>query len=355
MAHRVEEPGDVGVEDEVHAPPGDPGRQCVQRIVLAASRPKAVAEPQEVLLPDRIQHLDHRALNDLVLQRPVGAAVNTVLERREPGLEVLAVFPPRHPVHPRCRVFLQPAIGCPQEVDVDVVEEYCEPLPFLLFGPLPYTVQPGGHACPSQCSARAVLDHAPLGPRPWLHRLRGRSPVLVRQLPSYYGEARLLLSVHHRLRPSGLPDAGRRARGATVRKEISRFPREELRYMLGSSTTQGRSATRLTCRAVLPSAHATASAPWTFELSRLNTQTAPSPVNASPRPSRAVAHDSGPVWIATPSPCRTLTDYSLPVSRHTACFEMRLLVLRSRRGRRLEGGAPQHKGCRRWHWGMPSS
>jgi hypothetical protein len=36
-------------------------------------------------------------------------------------------------------------------------------------------------------------------------------------------------------------------------------------------------------------------------LSRLNGWPMRSPVNASPRPSRATAHDSGPMWIATPS------------------------------------------------------
>src|SRR5205807_2157645 len=43
-----------------------------------------------------------------------------------------------------------------------------------------------------------------------------------------------------------------------------------------------------------------------------------SPVNASPRPSRATAHDSGPMWIATPSSQGTCTLYSLPVSRRFA-------------------------------------
>jgi len=41
------------------------------------------------------------------------------------------------------------------------------------------------------------------------------------------------------------------------------------------------------------------------------------PVNASLRPSRVAAHDSGSVWLATPSPQRTFTSYLLPVSRRT--------------------------------------
>jgi transposase len=52
-------------------------------------------------------------------------------------------------------------------------------------------------------------------------------------------------------------------------------------------------------------------------LSRLNGWPMLSPVNASPTPSRAPAHDSGPVWFATPSLRRTCTSYFLPISRRT--------------------------------------
>src|ERR1700730_14214090 len=69
VAHRVEKPGDVGIQYPVHLAPVDPDRQRVQRIVLTAPRPEPVAEPQEIFLPDRIQHFHQRALDDLVLQR----------------------------------------------------------------------------------------------------------------------------------------------------------------------------------------------------------------------------------------------------------------------------------------------
>src|SRR5256884_7277120 len=66
-------------------------------------------------------------------------------------------------------------------------------------------------------------------------------------------------------------------------------------------------------------------------LSRLDGWPMRSPVNASPRPSRATAHDSGPMWIATPSSQGTCTLYSLPVSRRFAylvrcCPRKRLLA-----------------------------
>jgi hypothetical protein len=35
----------------------------------SASGPEPVREPEEILLVDRVQHLDHRTLDDLFLQR----------------------------------------------------------------------------------------------------------------------------------------------------------------------------------------------------------------------------------------------------------------------------------------------
>src|SRR5262249_32964595 len=65
---------------------------------------------------------------------------------------------------------------------------------------------------------------------------------------------------------------------------------------------------------VLPSVSRTTSAPGMRGLSRLNGWPVRPPVNASRLPSRAAAHDSGPMWIATPSLRWTCTIYSLPVS-----------------------------------------
>jgi hypothetical protein len=62
---------------------------------------------------------------------------------------------------------------------------------------------------------RVQPNHVPLGPRPSLHRLRPRSPELLRQLHRYYAVVRLLPSVHHRLglltfpmRPHGVAPIG---------------------------------------------------------------------------------------------------------------------------------------------------
>jgi len=60
---------EVRVEHPVHTLPQDPGRERIQRVMRTAPRPKSVRETEEVLLVDGVQHLDHRPLQDLVLQR----------------------------------------------------------------------------------------------------------------------------------------------------------------------------------------------------------------------------------------------------------------------------------------------
>src|SRR3954470_12490623 len=68
---------------------------------------------------------------------------------------------------------------------------------------------------------------------------------------------------------------------------------------------------------VLPSGSGTPSALRTVLLSPLDGWPTHTPADASPRPSRADTHGSGPMWVATPSSRRTCTSYLPPVSRRT--------------------------------------
>src|SRR3954471_23571368 len=68
---------------------------------------------------------------------------------------------------------------------------------------------------------------------------------------------------------------------------------------------------------VSPSGSGTPSALRTVLLSPLDGWPAHTPADASPRPSRADTHGSGPMWVATPSSRRTRTSYLPPVSRRT--------------------------------------
>src|SRR5829696_161704 len=112
------------------------------------------------------------------------------------------------------------------------------------------------------------------------------------------------------MRPwSCLPGRGQRDPGSRARG---------LRTCRGSKDDAGwRGSLRCRTRACCLLLATTASAPRTALLSPLNTSPIRAPVNASPLASQPGAHDSGPVWIATPSLQRTCTVYSLPVSRRT--------------------------------------
>lgn len=73
----IEESRDVGVQDEAHFPPFDPDMERVQRIMLATSRPEAVAEAEEVFLIDLIQHRRGRPLDQFVFEgRDVGGIMH---------------------------------------------------------------------------------------------------------------------------------------------------------------------------------------------------------------------------------------------------------------------------------------
>jgi hypothetical protein len=88
--------------------------------------------------------------------------------------------------------------------------------------------------------------------------------------------------------------------------------------MPGSLTTPGRPGARADAPECVAFHHMHAVGTQNRKLSRLNGWPMRTPVNASPTPSRATAHDSGPMWIATPSSQGTCTLYFLPVSRRFA-------------------------------------
>src|ERR1700716_2052322 len=88
-------------------------------------------------------------------------------------------------------------------------------------------------------------DRNQRGPRPWLHRLRHRSPGFVRRLRHYYAGVRLLWVVHQRLRLLPLPPRAIPPQtGPMADPEISRFPHKERPYMPGSQTTPGPTGAR---------------------------------------------------------------------------------------------------------------
>src|SRR2546425_935276 len=328
----VEKAADVSIEHPVHLPRQQSRIERIQRVVRVAPRPEPVREAEEVRLVDRVQHVDRRALDELVFQRgdaqrplpPVGLLDVRSLNRLRPvrpplqpfrqvpevSLEGLAVVPPRLAVHARSCVPLQREVRRPQALPVvDVVQERCEPHLLVPLSYLTYPLQRTGRTRPALRPGRVLLARVPFGQAASLHPLRHRSPGLVRRLRRYYRPVRLPVVVHHRRVSLDFP---MRPLTPSVRGDHrpSRFSREVSPGMHGVSD-------RAELRRVLPWRRAgyglplllTASALRSKCLSRLNTRPARAPVNAS----RTAAHDSGPVWAANPSPYDSLIRNTSPV------------------------------------------
>jgi len=85
------------------------------------------------------------------------------------------------------------------------------------------------------------------------------------------------------------------------------------RTCTGSSTAQGPCASRAIDAHDIAFRYVHSVGTLEYHISRLNTRPARTPVNASPEPSRVPAHDSGPVWLATPSPYDSLIRDTSPV------------------------------------------
>src|SRR5215471_12187077 len=181
----------------------------------------------------------------------------------EPELEIRLVVLPRDAIHPGGGFALQRVERRLQGIDIDVVEKRGEPLLLTLPCCLSYAVQRLGHANPALRPVRALLGHVPLGPRPWLHRLRSRLPGLVRRLHSYYGGGRPPVFVHHRLRLLAFP---MRAGVATPPRSNAGSPRFRCNpFVRDVAFDPGRAtAPRIAVPHMLPSTVLTVSAPTMF-------------------------------------------------------------------------------------------
>src|SRR5665811_826390 len=159
---------DIRVEHPVHLLPPDPHRQRVQRIMRTTPRPETVGEAPEVHLVDGVQHLDDGPLDDLVLQRgdterpqppvrlrdvypparfgPVAPRLNTCVQIPQIRLQVLPVFNPRHPIHPRSRLRADRPVGRPEPGQVDVMQQRREPRSLICSCHFTHTLQRTGRA-----------------------------------------------------------------------------------------------------------------------------------------------------------------------------------------------------------------
>ncbi len=231
----------------------------------------------------------------------VRSSVHTRMQGSEVGLELRAVVLPCDVVDARCCIPLQREEGRPESVKVDVVQERGEPRSLVSNSGLTYTVERLERLSPALSPARLRLVRVPRGQAPSLHRRRGQIAGVVRRLRWYYGPVRLPRTVHRRVVALGRSDAARRAnRGGRCRALPVLAQRVSVRATgLRPRGPAERSPWR--ARSVWPSASLNGVGAPECLISRLNTVPARAPVNASPSPLRAPAHDSGSSWVAGPS------------------------------------------------------
>ena len=170
-----------------------------------------------------------------------------------------------------------------------------------------------GRPCPALSPGHAARARIPLDQPPSLHLLRAdQKRQVVRRLRQYYAAVRLPATVHHRL--TSLDFTMRPKHAGLGSRRISRFSRRLFPCMPGVSDLAGyqRSSPKWSADCGLPHSP-TGSASRTSIISRLNTQPALSPVNASPRGLLHATHDSGPSWLARPLTFETFIQYNLPV------------------------------------------
>jgi len=129
--------------------------------MLIAAGSKPIGEPQERLLIDRVEHVDHGLLRDLVLHtqnaerslrairlvdvdtpsrlRPIPPRVQSRMQVLEVFFQVASVSLPRHSIDAGSRVTLQRVVALLQQLRCDVVqqcgERFCSSLSRLVAHP----------------------------------------------------------------------------------------------------------------------------------------------------------------------------------------------------------------------------
>src|SRR6202795_3187462 len=134
------------------------------------------------------------------------------VQSSEVSVKVCRIGLPRQAVHPGGGVALEHEERLSEQIDAEVVKELGELLLLPLLSCLPYASERLGHTSPALCPVCALLACVPLGPRPWLRRLRRWVPGIARRLHGYYRGVRLPPVVHHRLRLLAFPMRTRAAR-----------------------------------------------------------------------------------------------------------------------------------------------
>jgi hypothetical protein len=231
-------------------------------------------------------------------------------------LPCLAVVTPRLPIDACGGGSLQREVRRSQPVDVvHVVQQRGEPLCPVPLRCLTYPLDAIRRRNPARCPVAVPVARVAFGQPASLRRLRRRFHGLVRRLPWYYRAVRLPVLVHHRRESLDFPT--RPARLIPARDHgLSRFPNAVLpRMHRVSDRARFRRASRWRPVGCSLPPISTASAPRFDSLFRGSIPGLRIPLSTL-RPTRlpALTHDSGPLWVATPSTFRTCIYCTAPIS-----------------------------------------
>src|SRR5215471_14976224 len=273
MGHGIEKAPDVRVKHPVHLLPENAGVESVQRIVLAAPRPKSVGKPEEVFLVDCFENRRDRLLDDFVLQaqnaqrpfraislrnvgssgrtRSVTAPVHLIVQVLQLLFEVLSVGLPRHAVDAWRGIPFERKVALLQEIDGDVMQQRSEPYTLALSRRSAHGDESVRRGVPAQCPGRGRLTAVPLGRGPSLHSLRRGNALIVRLLLGYYDPVRILIRVHvHR---SAVAFTNRSDLPVRTRMRLPRFRAKNFSTCTRSPTARGSSHAAIRHGTMLPS------------------------------------------------------------------------------------------------------
>jgi len=311
---RAEEVADVRVKYPAHLPLRDRHIDCVQGIVLAAPRPKPMAEAHEILLVDRLEDPHQRRLDDLVLQRrnaqrtsptiglgspcpfarfrPKASAVYPIMEISEALFPPLAVLQPRHVVYSGCGIAPLRLEGLTQELLAHVVQQIGEPLLWVPSRCLSYPGQTARRWFLPLCTGHGRLPRIPLGRVPFLHGLRRWLAVyhwlstFVRPPHRYYSPVRLPSCVRVGIEVNDLSRPDRRWDAAGHSWDLPVSVHGTCVHAMVLRLRGSDASLALSRRTVWPSLSGNEVGNPNSVISELNSPACTPPVNASPPPSR---------------------------------------------------------------------
>jgi len=335
MRYCVEKSTNVTIEHMVYLPRQQADIQGMKTVVLTFTRSVAIRETKEISLIDRIQNLDNSPLDNLIFQRrhtqwALFAIIfgnenptyrfSSVTSSCQPTGEILKVFfkilsvlSPCRVINTWCSIPFQREETAPERVDVvNMVQQRGKSQLLILLRCLTHPLKRTLNGFSALNPVHVLLSGFPFGQTPWLHLLRHRLASFVQRLRSYYGFVRLPVFSHCRRTSSEFSTRSL----LVLRKEkhrISRFSRKLVPYMRGVSdrAESHQPSPKRTSQCCLPHPPK-ASALWT-RISRLNTQPARAPVNASRSSLLKTSHDSEPVRLVNPLLYESFIHSNLPV------------------------------------------